>query len=372
MKENENGTLRQEASLLSWCFLGPCALLAWILGLDQAAPWLPFLVSIVFLGLPHGAADWLLLAPGSKKSATRAFLLYSAAGLGIAALAWFFPRIAVVGFLLLTIVHFGLADERDLRSFERAPSRSRIPRLGGIARMAAFLSLVCLLGPGEVASLFGRVERLLGATGRPSPPTEIVASSALLSVFLLSSLLWIISLVGVVSDRLRPGPSGAGRRVEVEIGEGALLFAIAAALHPVFAIGIYFLCWHAWRHCILVARRQGSRDGRNRLWKELARLHIRSWPLSLPVVPLMLGLVLWNGSPGSPWDWIASLLVVCIIFTLPHHGIVEWKLGREHSRSKKLRTVGAGGLSREDHRRPSPPPRSDRTDSGVDRLPLVP
>jgi len=352
---------RREGALLSWLFFGTAGSLSWLSGLDHAAPWLPFLLSIVVVGLPHGAADWLLVAPASRRSALRSFLLYTLAGGVIGIAAWLFPTAIVLGFLALSVVHFGLADERDLRSFESRPRRPTALRFGGVARIATFLLLVCALHPAEVAGLFLRVERLLGHEGG-DPVLQWTLATVSPFALAASAGAWLVSLGGVGVYRFRAGVAARReRRFEVEAGEGVLLLGAAVLLEPIFAVGLYFLCWHAWRHCHLVAERlaagrlaagrltAGRREddsvkkgpigrfgtsGKGRRWlRNLVYLHLRSWPLFLPVLPLMAALVAVHGSFGSPMDWVAAFLVVCILFTLPHHCIVERRLVAPERRS---------------------------------------
>jgi len=334
-------------------------LISWLTGLDQIAPWLPFFVSIIFVGLPHGAADWLLLGPASRCSAIGTFLLYSLVGALVGLLAWLYPLPVILGFLLLTILHFGIADERDLRSFEASPSGSHqhpLFRYGGVGRIAVFLVLICYLNPEGVAMLFGRVGTLLGSAGLKESLVQSLTVASPVALF-LACIAWALSLLGTIANRLRDGFFAIRKeRLEVEIGEGILLIGAAFLLDPVFAVGAYFLGWHAARHCFLLANLfPAPTVERPGYAQSLLHVHLQAWPLYLPVVPLMLGLVWANGSLRSPLDWVASLLVVCIIFTVPHHVIVERRLpairkvrGKaakaipNHARSASIREIPEG------------------------------
>lgn len=312
---------------MSWLFFAPIALLSWLTGLSESAPWLPFFISIFLIGLPHGAADWILLRPSSPQKACRAFLLYSLVGAFIALLGWLFPFAVIIGFFILTIVHFGMNDERDLRSFESASTESPrgiFFRFGGIARIAVFLTLICHLHPNGVAQLFGRVGRLFGSQGLEKALASSFAETSFL-ILILSSGAWLLSLIFTCYQQRQGGhPSPCKSRLKVELGEGGLLIGAAVLLDPVFAVGLYFLTWHAMRHSLMVIDSFAQCDDtRKSKVRSLSRLHLRAWPLYLPVVPLMFVLISTNGTLTSPTDWVASLLVVCIIFTLPHHLIVE-------------------------------------------------
>ncbi len=317
---------RQRASLLSWLFFGPCLALSLAFGIDQSLPWLPFFLSIFLFGLHHGAADWLLLRPRDRSHGLLLFSLYSAVGALAWLIAYLSPALAIIAFFALTAVHFGLADERDLRSFSPAAAHPGLTHSSsGVIRMGAFLSSICALGAGEVISLFQDVSRLLG---RPEALPIDAAAVSLVSLVLCCALftLWLISqLVFFLSNRRRE----TFARITVDAGEALLLAIAAFYLHPVFAVGLYFLCWHAFRHSLLVSREldPGELFGGFR-WQAVLRSHMYALPLSLPIIPLMGFLLWWNGSVSAPTDWVAALLVVCLIFTLPHHFIVEKSLGQ--------------------------------------------
>ena len=84
--------------------------------LDQV--WfVPFLLSALYLGLPHGAADWGILRSAVRKNGwRRSSLLITGYGLllvgaGIVTLA--FPMLGLVVFLAVSAWHFGSADALD-------------------------------------------------------------------------------------------------------------------------------------------------------------------------------------------------------------------------------------------------------------------
>lgn len=338
---------RQDGIFLSWFLFGGVGLLALLTGLDDLAPWLPFFLAIFVVGLAHGAADWILLSPSSVASASKTFLLYAAVGLIVAGLATLFPRAAIFGFFGLTAIHFGIADERDLRRFEPVPFRKPTPfRFSGVFRMGTFLALVCTLRPEEVSSLFAKVEMLLGSS---NPGANLSGAIGNFSPYALAPLasLWLLSLAGTIRTHFREGRNRS-RRLAVELGEGSLLLGIAALLDPVFVIGAYFLFWHALRHCFLIIGKWEDEGPPRSRGRQFLRLHLLSWPLYLPVIPVMVWLVAWRGSLFSPADWVAALLVICIIFTLPHHAIVERQLignlrRRRPETEKNDVTVPVGG-----------------------------
>ncbi len=81
---------------------------------------LAFVVGILFLGIPHGAADLLVAnqnADNSKKRFSMLFFFINYLGrlVGFGAILWFFPLIGNILFIFLAAYHFG---ETDLHRFK--------------------------------------------------------------------------------------------------------------------------------------------------------------------------------------------------------------------------------------------------------------
>lgn len=100
--------------------------------------------------------------------------------------------------------------------------------------------------------------------------------------------------------------------------ETVLLVASFSLLHPLFALGSYFLCWHSLRHLthLRTLCDVGSRSG----W--LLRL---SGPFMLPSL-LAIGALAWGtGSLQSPEQGAIALLIFFAIVTPAH----QWLVSRE-------------------------------------------
>ncbi|MCY7291877.1 MAG: Brp/Blh family beta-carotene 15,15'-dioxygenase [Ferruginibacter sp.] len=104
--------------LLSGCIL--LLFQQYILPIDTNTELFIFLVGIILLGVPHGAADLLVAtqnANSSKKlfSKFRFLLVYISRLLTFAAILWFFPLAGILLFILFAAYHFG---ETDLYQFK--------------------------------------------------------------------------------------------------------------------------------------------------------------------------------------------------------------------------------------------------------------
>ena len=85
------------------------------LSFNQATPKeievLPWLIALFFVGLPHGAADLAVLR--SKKEGRKvweAFLWYVISMIGVFMIFIFIPAISLIGFIILSIWHFGNSE----------------------------------------------------------------------------------------------------------------------------------------------------------------------------------------------------------------------------------------------------------------------
>jgi len=167
------------------------------------------------------------------------------------------------------------------------------------------------------------VGKLLGFTW-----TEVSLGSVVQSVgFALASLggfVWLFHLAGLLKKSER-------KRLAVEAGEGGLLLAVACFLHPVFAVGLYFLAWHALRHTARLIDRECPVPTRDRFGAALAWLHLKALPLLIPGWLLLGAIMLFHGDLASPEDWVGALLISFVVFTPAHHLLVEGELRRPGS-----------------------------------------
>ncbi|CAN5569900.1 Brp/Blh family beta-carotene 15,15'-dioxygenase [soil metagenome] len=106
------------ALLLSGCML--LLFQQFVIPVDTNTQFFIFLIGILLLGVPHGAADLLVAtqnANGSKKifSKIRFLVVYISRLFAFAAILWFFPLTGNLLFILFAAYHFG---ETDLYQFK--------------------------------------------------------------------------------------------------------------------------------------------------------------------------------------------------------------------------------------------------------------
>ena len=290
-------------------------------GTSAAARGWPFLISVLVLGMPHGAIDFFLNSAESKTRTPRgqvsAFGGYLIALLLSLVLAVTFPQLSLTLFLLLSVMHFGLADARDIGRFEACPSSRFITALSAAARGVLLLSLPFFWSPVESLGVVRAVLRILGDSGFVA---DAPAVATLAATFMSGA---IAACAVVVFARLRSRSMGAAA---MDVMEVVVIVAAFATLHPLFAMGLYLLTWHSWRHMLAVwpfLARVNS-DGNHPSWSKLfVRLHIASLPLLLPTLTIFLTLAWWRLDTTSVYGLAAVAIAIFAVVTLPHHLFVE-------------------------------------------------
>lgn len=270
------------------------------------------LVPIGVFGLSHGGADPLILKhlalnqPGKLALLTS---LYVIASLAFVALIWFFPAVALLVFLALSIWHFGFTDATFLSAH---PNSLLVWLCGSLPILGPILG-----HPGQTSELFAwliaREPQAVLSILKPAGP--------------LLAALWLVGF-GILGLRHY---AHLGTRVLAEL---VLVAAALVALPPLLAFAFYFCLVHSVRHFLSVVQ-QGL--GRAEIGSTLAFLWRKAAPATLGAIALAV----------STWALItllepdASLLVEAIrvmfwalaALTLPHGFIVKlwWDGGAKSS-----------------------------------------
>jgi Brp/Blh family beta-carotene 15,15'-monooxygenase len=304
------------------------AMLPGLLGIELSTTirYAPLVASVVVVGLPHGAIDYVALPRAVSGRVTPRWLavvggLYLMLGAAYA-LAWFaWPAGAAVGFLALTWFHWGQGDLYALVELADAD------HLGSPVRNAATLAvrgglpmLVPLLGHPEtyaaVAETFarpfgGRVDLLAVAT----PDVRLALGGAF-------AALTPLTLAGT-----RRGATNRGAW-RLDTGETLLLWVFFLVTPPVFALGVYFCLWHSVRHVARAATvDSAARDAlaAGDLGRPLWRFARDAAPLTGAALVLLAGL--WVVVPNRPATLASGTglyLAFVAILTLPHVAVVSW------------------------------------------------
>lgn len=291
-----------------------------------AGPW-PWLVSLVFVGLPHGAAD--LAVTRRVGGDTRAILPLSVSYLVLMAVASgafaVAPVPVLVAFVALSGWHFGAAHA-DTQS-PPPPRRAGMLTLSALARGAPVLGIPLVMQPEASAGVAATVAALAG--GDPGFDPAVVRAIGMVLVALGATSL----VAEVLCTR---GEPGAPARVRATLVDLVIIGLFEAVADPLFAVGCYFLGWHAWRQMPLLATALGCRpvDGPRALGAALLRIHAAALPLLVPTWAMIAAAWCWLPAANLPRDarGLAALSLAVYVVVTPSHDLLmdwwRWRRGR--------------------------------------------
>jgi Brp/Blh family beta-carotene 15,15'-monooxygenase len=308
-----------------WLVLAAVAL-AHVAGFSAPVPvrYGVLLLTIVVLGLPHGAVDHLCVPRALGESVTvRALatvgLVYLVFGAGYAVVWFLSPVVGFVSFILLTLFHWGQGDLYPLRARSPGYPRDRIGASMILLLRGAFPMLVPLVFfPGRYQDVVTIVVGLFDPASVPSlapvfdPTARLVVASGLV-LLTVASLAW-----GYWT-------AGASRGWWTDLSETLLLWVFFATVPPVLAIGLYFSLWHSVRHIFRLLDLDPVLDGTDSLGAHLRRFVSDAFPMTVgALVVFGLLFVLVPRSPGNVEQLAGVYLVLLAVLTLPHVVIVTW------------------------------------------------
>lgn len=318
-----------------WVALAVVGLFSVLVGeIPLTYQYLPLVVSVVLIGLPHGAVDHLVLPRQREESLSVRWLavvggIYLLFGLAYG-LVWFqFPVAAFVFFICLTWFHWGQGELYPLiELLDAAYVREPIQQLLTIVvRGGAPMVLPLVAFPHQyefvAASLIGLFD----------PAT----ATALTPLFESGTRLAVAAIYGTVAvvTILRGSALATNREAWlVDAGEVIGLSLFFLVVPPVLAIGVYFCFWHSLRHVIrtvLVHDRSVAAVERRQLSTVAWQFAHDATPMTAGALALLGSLfVLVPESPGGTPELVALYLVLIAVLTLPHAVIVSW-LDREQA-----------------------------------------
>ena len=283
----------------------------------------PLLLGTVFLALPHGALDHLVPVRSGFLWARRPWLFafYLAGYLSLAALyfgLWLLaPQVAFVGFLLLTVLHWGQGDRRFL---ELSLGRRRPTRWGALTTLVLRgllpIALPLLAFPETAASLYHHAALGLGLSVNTVNLKSPWFVGLLLTFVVLVFALYLINAV-------RAAPNSAV--LAVDLTEIFLLTALFTLVPAYVAVGVYFAFWHSLRHLgrLLLLSEQGGEGRPPTLMAAVRRLSVDLLPLTLLALALLAGVYLANAARVTTLEgFVALYLILISALTVPHAVVV--------------------------------------------------
>ncbi|TVR27654.1 MAG: hypothetical protein EA389_02325 [Ilumatobacter sp.] len=281
-------------------------------------------VVVALLGLPHGAVDHLVEAaisghdPTTRTSRLRFHVWYLGAMAGYGLVWLVAPTVALAGFLLVSIHHFGQSDLAHLR----LPGASQLAVQWSRGLFVIGLPLVAHLA--VVSPVIGR----LGG-GDPASWSWLADRWALWSAAIVVQHV----VVGAVVAR-RCDDRAAVRREAVTV---AVLGALFVSVDPLIGFAVYFGLWHSLAHLRVLAEVLGgasSADGRRTL--PLRRFVALVAPRAVLSALGLIGLVAAMYATGRPDLVLPAVFVLVSVLTVPHLVVVErlWRHRTSPSRSR--------------------------------------
>ncbi|MFM8634391.1 MAG: Brp/Blh family beta-carotene 15,15'-dioxygenase [Planctomycetia bacterium] len=286
----------------------------WGAGWTEQADAMPWLVSLGFVGLPHGAADLAIARRTRARGATlRLAAVYVAFMVGVLALFLAMPLLVIAVFAAVSVWHFGMAHADG----EEPPVTGGFTTqaVAAVARGGLVLGVPMARWPDATATVAGDVVRLV--TGQP-----VSAEPGLVRVFGIALTVLVIAafLAEIVGARRRPEPL---RRTMATALELSVIAALGLTTAPLFSVGVYFLCWHGWRQMRLlmpIVAGAAPTDAAS-LARGLAAVHFAGWPLLLPTW-LALATAWWILSSDHSARDLALLSLAFYVVVTPSHDLL--------------------------------------------------
>jgi Brp/Blh family beta-carotene 15,15'-monooxygenase len=287
-------------------------------------------VSVLVLGLPHGAVDHLAVPrvrgrPVTLRALAGVGALYGLLGGAYLALWFLAPVPAFLLFIGITWAHWGQGDVYALLALADADHlRTRTQRLATAAVRGGLPMLVPLLSsPGQ----YRRVARAL--TGRFGVSPADLAPLFRVETRLVLGAGFALLTLGTLAVGYARTPDGlANDGWRLDAGETGLLWLFFLAVPPILAVGVYFCLWHSVRHIArLVLLDPGSvtglRDGRAA--PALGRFARDAAPLTLVSVGFLVAFYyLVPVQPADIEGLVGLYLVLIAVLTLPHVVVVSF------------------------------------------------
>ncbi|MBJ7470973.1 MAG: Brp/Blh family beta-carotene 15,15'-dioxygenase [Solirubrobacteraceae bacterium] len=301
----------------------------------EAALYWPLLASLVVFGLPHGAVDHhvpkRLGVPSKQRALVAWYVGLTAAGIG---LWWIAPWLALGLFLLVAAVHWGAGDLWFALHLSGRADFGRPWRVAAFVAARGLLpvALPLLVHPAAASEGTGAILRAVGvqsAGWAPSGEVRLVGL-ALVALAVLAAV-----AASVLDHRGQPHQRRARR---IDIGELALLTTVMVVVPPVFAVGVYFVAWHAPRHVARLMTRDRAQAGLIKTGHVPAALvawHREAAPLTLvSLVGLALLAMLGWRMPMEQSAVVGASLALIAALTLPHALVVTWMDVADFSRAR--------------------------------------
>jgi Brp/Blh family beta-carotene 15,15'-monooxygenase len=292
-----------------------------------AAAAIPWALSLVIVGLPHGAADLAVtrrLCGGA--STVRVFAIYFAGMAAVFGLFVLAPAPLIAVFVGLSVWHFGMAHADG----QSPPFPARLGRrlAAALGRGAMVVGVPMAIWPEATTAV---ATRLLELVASQAPPGRIAGGFDPAAIRVAGLLLLAAAACALAVEAFAARKTAGGlRRTAATLVDLAVIGLLGTTTAPLFSTGVYFLVWHSWRHMRLLAPLvAGTRPADPAaLASALGAIHLAALPLLLPTWGAILA-GWWFLSPHHSLTDLAILsLAVYLVVTPSHDVLIDFLRGR--------------------------------------------
>ena len=225
------------------------------------------------------------------------------------------PGVAALMFLCLTMFHFGMADATAVG----ADKDGIVARWGlALGRGMLLLSTAFAAHPVAAWAPFEQIETALSAWQHGAASAWMPTPEQMRPLALIGVGAGVVFALASAAARARRGHA---RAAVLDLVENALVASMAALADPLFAVGMFFIGVHAFRHTRRLACTSNiiaAPFTRSGFVARIVRVHVLSLPLLWPTIPCMIPLCLLLGGFNAHSLAVASIAFY-MITTLPHH-----------------------------------------------------
>ena len=285
--------------------------------------YLPFIVSVLILGMPHGAVDHLvpryLTSTDTKSSVLLIVLLYAVLGITYILLWFARPFTALLLFIILTTLHWGQGDNYVYSiGYNSEYVSNKIGLVFGVLLKGSIpMLLPYIFHKEEYINVVSSIISLFNPETSAYKLLQINSTMTAVTIFLtLTTVIYFL-------NALRYGLS---KSLKIDTFEVVFLLVFFYAIPPVYAIGTYFCFWHSIRH---IGRLMNADDKIGLSDKSTGKLMKRFVYVSIPmtiggIVLFIIFAVVTDASLLKYRDFLSAYLIAISVMTLPHFVVVSW------------------------------------------------
>lgn len=285
--------------------------------------YIPFAISVLFLGLPHGGVDHLIPSRSNIGITKIQVIILYAILMILYAIFWYFnPVASVLLFIIVTWAHWGQGDlyvyEEITDSLYFLGYTEKILHIIIRGSLPMFVPLV--FHKNRYEEVISKIASLIFENSNINITQEIIiiVSILLLILFALYCSILIYNMKTSEHEQMR--------YFATDIIEVVLLILYFAIVPPILAIGIYFCTWHSLRHIIRIIGT--SNDLSKPFSFDLLFQHIREFTrdaMLATIVSILIAVIMFFFLSTNDYTLLAILavyLVLISLLTLPHFVVV--------------------------------------------------